>query len=98
MELRGKQKRFLRAMGVTMNPILTIGKDGVSQNTITQAQGALQVRELIKGRVLNTSPEGPAETATAIAEATYAELVQVVGRTFLLYKENSEEPKILLPR
>ncbi len=98
MELRGKQKRFLRAMGVTMNPILTIGKDGVSQNTITQAQGALQVRELIKGRVLNTSPEGQAETATAIAEATYAELVQVVGRTFLLYKENSEEPKILLPR
>jgi len=97
MELRGKQKRFLRAMGVTMDPILTIGKDGISQNTIIQAAGALAARELIKGRVLNTSPEGPQETAAAIAEATDAELVQVVGRTFLLYRENPEEPKIQLP-
>jgi len=97
MELRGKQKRFLRAMGVTMDPILTIGKDGISDSTITSAGQALLARELIKGRVLNTSPEGPQETAAAIAEATGAELVQVVGRNFLLYKPNPEEPKIVLP-
>lgn len=97
MELRGKQKRFLRAMGVTMDPILTIGKDGVSENTLNQADGALGARELIKGRVLNTAPEGPEETAAAIAEATGAELVQVVGRNFLLYRRNLKEPKIELP-
>ncbi|MGE5676145.1 MAG: ribosome assembly RNA-binding protein YhbY [Mycobacterium leprae] len=97
MELRGKQKRFLRAMGVTMDPILTVGKDGVSDNTITQADGALGARELIKGRVLTTSPEGVTETASAIAEATGAELVQVVGRNFLLYRRNEEEPRIELP-
>lgn len=97
MELRGKQKRFLRAMGVTMDPILTIGKDGVSANTIAQAVGVLRVRELIKGRVLNTAPESPDQTAQAIAEATGAELVQVVGRNFLLYKRNPEEPQIELP-
>lgn len=98
MELRGKQKRFLRAKGVTLDPILTIGKDGVSDNTIVQADGVLRVRELIKGRVLVSSPEGPAETAAAIAVATDSALVQVVGRTFLLYKRNDEEPKIELPK
>ena len=97
MELRGKQKRFLRAMGVNMDPILTIGKDGVSEHTINQADGVLRTRELIKGRVLTTAPESPEETATAIAEATEAEVVQVVGRNFLLYRRNPEEPKIELP-
>lgn len=97
MELRGKQKRFLRAMGVNMDPILTIGKDGVSENTIVQADGALGARELIKGRVLQTAPEEPAAVAAEIAERTGAELVQVVGRNFLLYRRNPEEPKIELP-
>jgi RNA-binding protein len=97
MELRGKQKRFLRAMGVTMNPILTIGKDGVSEHTIKQAADALLARELIKGRVLQTAPESPEETAQAIAAATGAALVQVLGRNFLLYKPNPEKPVIQLP-
>lgn len=97
MELRGKQKRFLRAMGVTMDPILTVGKDGVSDNTIMQADGVLLARELIKGRVLNTAPETPDETARSIAEATGAELVQVLGRNFLLYRPHPTEPKIHLP-
>lgn len=97
MELKGKQKRFLRAMGVTMNPILTIGKEGVSRNTIVQADQALLARELIKGRVLNTAPESPEETARAVAEATGAALVQVLGRNFLLYRPNPDEPKIELP-
>lgn len=97
MELRGKQKRFLRAMGVNMDPILTIGKDGVGENTIVQADGALHARELIKGRVLQASPEEPAAVAAEIAERTDAALVQVVGRNFLLYRRNLEEPKIDLP-
>lgn len=97
MELRGKQKRFLRSLGVTMDPILTVGKEGISSHTIIQANGALDARELIKGRVLNTAPQSPEETAAAIAEATEAALVQVVGRNFLLYKRNRKEPRIQLP-
>ncbi|HWI65497.1 MAG TPA: YhbY family RNA-binding protein [Symbiobacteriaceae bacterium] len=97
MELKGKQKRFLRAMGVTMDPILTIGKDGVSENTIVQADGALLARELIKGRVLPTSPEPVEWTATEIAGRTGSELVQVVGRNFLLYRPHPEKPVIQLP-
>ncbi len=98
MELKGKHKRFLRAKGVTLDPILTIGKEGVSDNTIVQAEGVLRARELIKGRVLVSSPEGPSETAATIAEATDSAVIQVVGRTFLLYKRNDEEPKIELPK
>jgi RNA-binding protein len=97
MDLRGKQKRFLRALGVNMSPILTIGKDGVSEFTITQADGVLLTRELIKARVLPTSPESPDEVASKIANATNSALVQVVGRNFLLYRPHPEEPQIQLP-
>jgi RNA-binding protein len=97
MDLKGKQKRFLRSLGVTMSPILTIGKEGISENLIHQAAGVLLARELIKGRVLPTAPEGVSETATVIAKATDSSLVQVVGRNFLLYKPNPEEPQIELP-
>lgn len=97
MDLRGKQKRFLRALGVNLDPVLTIGKDGVSEHTITQADGVLLSRELIKGRVLPTSPETPDEVASHIASATNSALVQVVGRNFLLYRPNPEEPRIQLP-
>jgi RNA-binding protein len=98
VELRGKQKRFLRAMGVNLDPILTIGKDGIGENVINQADGALRARELIKGRVLQTAPEEPETVASEIAERTGAELVQVVGRNFLLYRRNPEEPRIDLPK
>jgi RNA-binding protein len=84
-------------MGVNMSPVLTIGKDGVSENVLSQAEGVLTTRELIKGRVLNTSPEGPQEVAEHIAEVTGAALVQVLGRNFLLYRPNPEEPVIELP-
>ena len=97
VELTGKQKRFLRAMGVTMNPILIIGKEGVTEGVLAQAEGALRARELIKGRVLQTAPEEAAAVAAEIAARTEAALVQVVGRNFLLYRRNPEEPKIELP-
>ncbi|HEY8346570.1 MAG TPA: YhbY family RNA-binding protein [Symbiobacteriaceae bacterium] len=97
MELRGKQKRFLRALGVNMNPILIIGKDGITPNVVMQADRALLARELIKGRVLETAPQSAEETARALAEATGAVLVQVLGRNFLLYRRNPKEPKIELP-
>lgn len=97
-ELRGKQKRFLRAMGVNLDPILIIGKDGISDNVIWQADSALRARELIKGRVLKTAPAEPEEIASEIARRTGAELVQVVGRNFLLFRRNPEEPKIELPK
>lgn len=95
--LSGKQKRFLRSLGMTMEPILTVGKDGVTHPVIRQAVDALRARELIKGRTLPSAPETPADVAAALAEATESLVVQVIGRNFLLFKPNDDAPKLQLP-
>lgn len=95
--LTGKQKRYLRAMGNEMEPILMVGKDEVTDNVVKQAKDALEARELIKGRVLQNCADAPKNIAAAIAEAANAELVQVIGRNFLLYHPSSEKPIIELP-
>lgn len=95
--LTGKQKRYLRAMGNEMDPILQVGKEGVTDAVVTSANEALEARELIKGRVLQNSAEDPKAAAEDLANRTGAELVQVIGRNFLLYKESKDKPAIILP-
>lgn len=95
--LTGKQKRYLRAMGNEMEPILYIGKEEVTDNIIKQAHDALEARELIKGRVLQNCADVPQNIASQLAEETKAELVQVIGRNFLLYRASQEKPRIELP-
>lgn len=95
--LSGKQKRFLRSLGNTMEPILMIGKDEVTENVVKQADDALQARELIKGRVLQNCADAPGNIASKLAGSVSAELVQVIGRNFLLYRMAKEKPVIELP-
>ncbi|NLL52308.1 MAG: ribosome assembly RNA-binding protein YhbY [Peptococcaceae bacterium] len=95
--LTGKQKRYLRSLGNTLEPILLIGKEEVTENVIRQAQDALEARELIKGRVLQNCANEPQNIAQEIARRAQAELVQVIGRNFLLYRTSSDQPKIELP-
>ena len=95
--LTGKQKRFLRSMGNEMDPILQIGKGGVTEPVVTQADETLEARELIKGRVLPNSLEDVKGAAQELAERTQSELVQVIGRNFLLYRESKKKPLIILP-
>lgn len=95
--LTGKQKRYLRSMGNEMDPILHVGKEGVTEAVITTTQEVLETRELIKGRVLPNSAEDPKGAAEALAIRTEAELVQVIGRNFLLYRESKKNPVIVLP-
>ncbi len=97
MVLTGKQKRYLRAIGSTMDPIVQVGKAGVLTAVIDGAEAALAARELIKVRVLTNSPVDPDEAIRHLAEATGAELVQVIGRNGLLFRRNSEKPKVELP-
>ncbi|BAE84951.1 ribosome assembly RNA-binding protein YhbY [Desulfitobacterium hafniense] len=96
--LTGKQKGFLRSMGNEMDPILQIGKGGVTEAVIAQTDETLEARELIKGRVLPNSMEDVQRAAAELAERTSAELVQVIGRNFLLYRESKKKPMIDLPR
>lgn len=96
--LTGKQKRHLRAMGNEMDPILQVGKGGIAENVVTQADGALEARELIKGRVLQNCMEDPKAVAAELAEQTRSELVQVIGRNFLLFRQSKDKPVIVLPK
>ena len=89
--LTSKQRAYLRAQANGMEVILHAGKGEISAAMIKQADDALTARELIKGRVLETAPASPRETAQAIADAVNAELVHVMGRTFVLYRRSKEE-------
>lgn len=95
--LSGKQKRFLRALGSAIDPVVQIGKAGIIDSVVESAGQVLAAREIIKVRVLQNSPEEPKTAIAALARATGAELVQVIGRNGLLYKKNEEKPKIELP-
>ncbi|KUO51548.1 MAG: RNA-binding protein [Desulfitibacter sp. BRH_c19] len=95
--LSGKQKRFLRALGNELEPIVQIGKGGINKNLMAQVDEALEARELIKVRVLPNSEEIPKDVSIRIAEEVKSQLVQVVGRNFLLYRKSSKKDIIELP-
>ena len=96
--MTSKQRAYLRGLANTMEPILHAGKGGVSDTMRKQADDALTARELIKGRVLETAPASTRDVAEDIAASVNAEVVQVIGRTFVLYRRNEKEPKIVLPK
>ena len=95
--LNSKQRAYLRGLANPFEPILHLGKSGCSDTGVKQADDALTARELIKGKVLETAPLTSREAAEQIAAAAGAEVVQVIGRTFVLYRRNPKEPQIVLP-
>ncbi len=96
--LTSKQRAYLKGEANQMATILMVGKGGVGDDVVQQAADALRKREMIKGKVLETSPTSPRETAEEIAARTGAEVVQVIGTKFILYKENPKEPIYKLPK
>jgi len=97
LPLTGKAIRALRGLGHALDPVLHVGKEGVTDAVVTATNAQLLRHELIKVRVLQEAPEDRKDTATALAERTQSTLAQVLGRTFLLYKRNPKKPKIVLP-
>lgn len=94
MELTSKQRAQLRGLANTIDTIIQIGKDGIGENLIKQADDALEAREIIKGRVLDNNIEYDARLAAAeLAKATRSEVVQVIGTKFVLYRESHSKPK-----
>ncbi len=102
MELSGKQRAHLRSLANTIDTILIVGKDGLGENLIKQANDALEARELIKGRVLDNNLDLDARScAQALAEKTRSEIVQVIGTKFVLYRMSHTVPaekRIKLPK
>ena len=90
MELTGKQRAQLRAMANELEPIVHIGKGGITDNIITQMSDALKARELVKGRVLETSGLTAREASDAICEALGAEGVACVGTKFVIWRKSEK--------
>ena len=93
MDLTSKQRAQLRGLANSIDTIIHIGKDGVGENLIKQADDALEARELIKGKVLENSLLSTREGAEELARATRSQVVQVIGTKFVLYRETHSKEK-----
>lgn len=96
--LTSKQRAYLRSLANPIETILIVGKGGISADVVRQAEDALTARELIKGKILQSSPVSAREAADQLASETSSETVQVIGSKFTLYRRNEKEPKISLPK
>ena len=92
--LSSKQRNTLRAMASRFDTIFQIGKGGISEETVRQVDAALEARELIKLRVLEYCELSAREAAEALAEATGAEVVTVIGTRFVLYRKSENKQRI----
>ena len=95
--LTGKQKRHLRSLAHHLTPIFQVGKGGTNDHLVRHISEALETRELIKVSVLNNQEGDPKEIGAELAAEAKAELVQVIGKTIVLYKESKDHKTIELP-
>lgn len=92
-----KQRAALRSMCAVMEPVLHIGKEGITPTVIKQCWDALEARELIKVQVQRNAPYGQTrEACDELCEKVHAEPVQVIGNRFVIYREAREDSRIHL--
>ncbi|HQQ40483.1 MAG TPA: YhbY family RNA-binding protein [Clostridia bacterium] len=89
--MTGAQRAEFRKAANTLKPIFQIGKEDIGENLIKSVDEALTKRELIKLAVLETSSLTAKEAAAVLAERTGAEMIQCIGRKFVLYRQKPEE-------
>ena len=92
-DLTSKQRAQLRGLANGIDTILIVGKDGIGDNLLKQANDALEARELIKGRVLENALMSAREVADQLAPLTRSEVVQVIGTKFVLYRPSHRKDK-----
>jgi RNA-binding protein len=94
-----KQRAYLKSLAMKMDPIIQIGKSSITPSLTKGVNEALEARELIKISVLQNCLEDPRELATIIGERTNSQVVQVIGRKIVLYKEGKDDKKVIeLPK
>ncbi len=99
--LSAKQKKYLKGVGHHLSPVIQIGKDGLSSKLIEATLLELANHELIKVKIGNNSGVDKQDAAFSLTKACSCHLIQLIGKTLLLYKENQERPKderISLPK
>lgn len=95
--MTSKQRAYLKGLAMELDPIYQIGKASVTPEFVEGIREALEKRELIKISVLKNCTDEPKELAALIAERSGAEVVQVIGKKIVLYKESRNHKKIMLP-
>ena len=93
-----KQRAYLKSLAMTITPIFQIGKSSLTPELTQAVDEALAARELIKISVLQNCLDDPKEIAAVLAERTHSQVVQVIGKKIVLYKENKDHKKIELPK
>lgn len=95
--MTSKQRSYLKSLASTLDPIFQIGKSSVTPE-ITEAIGeTFNNKELVKINVLQNCMDDPKQIAEVIAERTHSQVVQVIGKKIVLYKENKDNKRIILP-
>lgn len=93
-----KQRAYLKSLAMTMEPIFQVGKNSITPELVGALSEALAARELIKISVLKNCADDPKELAQILAERTRSQVVQVIGKKIVLYKEGKDKnKKIQLP-
>ena len=93
MELTSRQRAQLRGIANTIDTIVHIGKDGITENLVKQADDALNAREIIKCRVLDNSLLSAREACGELSRLTRSEPVQVIGTRFVLYRQHYDKSR-----
>lgn len=96
MKLTSKQRAFLRKKAHHLEPLVRIGKDGLTDNVVKSLEDVLSTRELVKVKILQNAELDKKEVAYELALKSGCELVAVIGRTLIYYRENEEKPTISL--
>ena len=92
--INSKQRSLLRSMAATAETVITIGKGGITDSVVDSVTEALGARELVKGKVLESSLLTAREACDELSERCKAEGIQAIGNKFVLYKRNEKKPRI----
>ncbi|GAB4267192.1 MAG: YhbY family RNA-binding protein [Candidatus Rifleibacteriota bacterium] len=99
MKLTSNQRKYLEALANKLSPVIRIGKQGLDAKIVSSVNEAFNSRELIKIKILESSPATPREVAEAAIAGSQAELVRIIGRVVILFKAFTDKPsKIELPK
>ena len=98
MVITSKQRAYLKSLASNLDPIFHVGKSSLTPEITTAIQEAFNNNELIKIAVLKNCADDPREIAEIVGERTHSQVVQVIGKRFVLYKPFKENPKIQLPK
>lgn len=96
--MTSKQRSYLKGLAMNLEPVFQIGKSSVTPENVEAIAEVFNARELVKISILKNCLDDPKEIANTVAERTRSQVVQVIGKKFVLYKPFKDNPKIILPK